>query len=96
MSESSVDGPEDAIVNQAVALGEVPHSFEVFFQERFMGEMEAPNSWRVVNLVFLRKPRCGTKEGDQKLQSHKVDINDVKVVRFFVFRLEQNSKTNIG
>ena len=26
------------------------------FQERFMGRADAPNSWRIVHLVVLRKP----------------------------------------
>ena len=46
-----------------------------------MGLMEPPSSWKVVKLVFLKKTRCGTEEGDQKIQSHGADISDVQVIR---------------
>ena len=33
------------------------------FQERFLGQMESPSSWKVVKLVFLRKPDAAPTEG---------------------------------
>ena len=37
------------------------------------------SSWKIVKLVFFRKPRCGSKEVDQELQGHRFDISDVEV-----------------
>ena len=31
-------------------------------QERFLGQMEAPSSWKIVKLVFLRKPDAEPKK----------------------------------
>ena len=40
---------------------------------------------------------CGAKEGDQKLQSHSVDIGDVEVVRVLYFlRLEKKKNLRAG
>ena len=33
------------------------------FQERFTGQMESPSSWKVVKLVFLKKPDAAPTEG---------------------------------
>ena len=33
------------------------------FQERFMGQMNPPSSWKVVKLVFLKKPDAAPTEG---------------------------------
>ena len=38
------------------------------FQERFMGQMESPSSWKVVKVVFLRKPDAVSKKG---IRSHR-------------------------
>ena len=36
---------------------------EIRFQERFVGLMESPSSWKIVKLVFLRKPDTARKKG---------------------------------
>ena len=51
------------------------------FQERFMGQMEAPSSWEIVKLVFLRKPDAEPKERDQELQGRCAHICIFEVVR---------------
>ena len=33
------------------------------FQELFMGQMESPSSWKVVKLVFLKKPEQSRLKG---------------------------------
>ena len=45
-----------------------------------MGQMEAPSSWKIVKLVFLRKPDTAPKKRDHKLQGNCADIGDVEVV----------------
>ena len=58
MSDNKVNGPEDTVVSEMIKqlLLEKIYTITKFFQERFMGQMEAPSSWKVVKLVFLRKP----------------------------------------
>ena len=65
MSENKVNGPEDVILSEMIKRLPMEKIFTVTrcFQERFVGMMESPNSWKVVNLVFLRKPDAApTKE----------------------------------
>ena len=77
------NGPEDAVASEMIKQlpREKINIITKCFQERFMSQMEAPNSWKIVKLVFLRKTRRGTDERDHKLQGHSVDISDVEVVR---------------
>ena len=58
LSENKVNGPEDAIVSEMVKRLPMEKIYTVTkcFQERFLGQMESPSSWKVVKLVFLRKP----------------------------------------
>ena len=65
--------------DQAVALGKT-YTIAMCFQERFMGLMESPSSWKIVKLVFLRKPGRCPEERNQQLQSNSVDIGDLQVV----------------
>ena len=67
MSQNKVNGPEDAVVSEMIKQlpQEKVYIMLKCFQERFMGQMEAPSSWKIVKLVFLRKPRCGSKERDR-------------------------------
>ena len=50
--------PEDANVSEMIKKLPMEKIYTVArcFQERFMGQMESPSSWKVVKLVFLRKP----------------------------------------
>ena len=52
MSENKVNGPEDAVVSEMNML--------LTF---LVGQMEAPSSWKIVKLVFLRKPDAEPKKG---------------------------------
>ena len=65
MSQNKVNGPGDAVVSEMIK--QLPHekiyTLTMCFQERFMGQMEASSSWKIVKLVFLRKPDAEPKKG---------------------------------
>ena len=66
MSENKVNGPEDAIVSDMIKRLPMEKIYTFFarcFQERFMGMMEYSSSWKVVRLVFLRKPDAAPTKG---------------------------------
>ena len=56
-TRTKIDGPEDTIVNEMIKTlsSEKICTFERWVQERFMGLVESPTSWKIVKLVFLRK-----------------------------------------
>ena len=58
MSENKVNGPDDAKVSDMIKQLTLKKVYIVprCVQKRFMGQMEAPSSWKIVKLVFLRKP----------------------------------------
>ena len=68
--------------DQTVTSGEI-YSITKYFQQHFTGKVEAPSSWKIVKLVLLRKR--GTKKRNKKLQDHRVDVGDVKVVRIMCY-----------
>ena len=55
MSDNKCNGPEDAVVSEMIKPlpQEKIHIIIKCFQERFMGEMEAPRSWNIVKLVVF-------------------------------------------
>ena len=57
LSDNKVNGPEDAIVSEMITKLPMEKIYIIArcFQERFMGQMESPSSWKVVKLVFLKK-----------------------------------------
>ena len=56
MSDNKVNGPEDAVASwRSSSCPRKISTITWCFQERFMGLMEAPSSWKTVKLVFLRK-----------------------------------------
>ena len=65
MSENKVNEPEVAVVSEMIKQlpREKIYIFTKCFQERFMGQMEAASSWKVVKLVFLRKFDAEPKKG---------------------------------
>ena len=77
MSENKVNGPEDAVVSEMIKQFPMEKIYTITkcFQERFMDQMEAPSSWKIVKLVFLRKLYAQPKKG-----IHCADIGDVEVV----------------
>ena len=56
LSDNKVNGPEDAIVCEMIKKLPMEKIYTIArcFQERFMGLMESPSSWKIVKLVFLR------------------------------------------
>ena len=71
MSENKINVPEG---DQAVALGEDLHCYEVF-----AGTLHGPDG----RSKFMED--CETKEEDQKLQGHCADIGDVEMVRVLCY-----------
>ena len=65
MSENKVNGLEDTVVGEMIKQlpKEKIYTITKCFQERFMGLTEAPSSWKIVKLVFLRKPDAEPKKG---------------------------------
>ena len=83
LSDNKVSGISDAMVSEMIkALPfEKTYVVENCFQERFMGSMEAPNSWKLVQLVFLKKAGRRTQEGHQRLSSCCFDECNEQMVR---------------
>ena len=67
MSENKVNAPEDAVVSDMIKLlpWEKIYIITRCIQERSMGQMDAPSSWKIVKLVFLRKPHKDQREGSE-------------------------------
>ena len=72
MSENKVNGPEDALVSEMIKQLPLEKicTLTKCFQERFMGQMEAPRSWKNCETGVL--PETG---------GHCADIGDVEVGR---------------
>ena len=61
------------------------------FQECFLGQMEAPSSWKIVKLVFLRKPDVEPKKGIRSYRAIALDIGDGKwCASCILLRLEKD------
>ena len=82
LSDNKVNGLEDAIVSEMIKklLMENIDTVARCFQERFMGFMDSPSSWKVVKLFFLRKPDTAPKKGINSYRAIAFDIGGVKVV----------------
>ena len=54
LGDNKVNGPEDAIVSEMIKKLPMEKIYIIVrcFQERFMGQMEFPSSWKVLKLVF--------------------------------------------
>ena len=65
MSDIKVNRPEDAVVSEMIKQLPLEKICTITrcFQERFMGQMEAPSSWKMVKVVFLKKPHAKPKKG---------------------------------
>ena len=65
LSKNKVNGPEDAIVSEMIKRLPMDKIYikTKCFQERFLGRMESPSSWKVVKLVFLRKMDAAPTKG---------------------------------
>ena len=65
LSENKVNGPEDAIVSEMIKRLPMEKICTITrcFQERFLGLVGSPSSWKVVKLVFLRKLDAAPTKG---------------------------------
>ena len=54
LSDNKVNGPGDAVVSEMIKKlsMEKINTIARCFQERFMGQMEPPSSWKTVKVVF--------------------------------------------
>ena len=79
--DNEVNGPEDAVVSDMIKQlpQEKIYIIRKCFQERFMGQTEAPSSWKVVNLVFLRKPDAEPQKGIRNYKAVALNVGDVEV-----------------
>ena len=57
LSDNKVNGPQDAVLSEMIKTLPLEKIYTITrcFQERFMGAMEVPNSWKIVNFVFFRE-----------------------------------------
>ena len=68
LSEHKINGPEDVAVSDVIKRLPIEKIYTVTmcFQERILGLVESPSSWKMVTLVFLRKPDATSpKEGSE-------------------------------
>ena len=65
ISDNKVNGLDDAVVREMINHSPLEKIFIIAkcFQERSLGQMNAPSSWKIVKLVFLRKPHAEPKKG---------------------------------
>ena len=83
MAEGKENGPEDSVTTEMIK--ELPQE-KIFertkhFRNRFVGQEDAPSSWRSVRFVYMRKPGAEHQKGDRKLQGDRTRVGDVEVVR---------------
>ena len=75
-----VNGPEECIVSEM--MKQLPQEnidgMTRCFQNRSVEVEDAPSSWGIVKLVFLRKPDAEPKKRDKKLQGYRIDVSDSK------------------
>ena len=65
------NGLEDAVASEMIKQlpQEKINIITKWFQERFMGQMEAPSSWKIVKLVFLRKADAEPTKGIRRYRA---------------------------
>ena len=83
LCDGKVDGWRDRILSETLMRLPLAKLYEVakLLEERFVGKVWAPDSWTVVQLVFLRKPDAEAEKGDQGFQGQSFDGSYVVVVR---------------
>ena len=95
MSENKVNGPEDAVVSEMIKQLPLEKIYIIkrCFQERLMGKMEAPSSWKIVKLVFSRKPDAEPKKG---IRSYRAIVLTSVMPKWYascnIFRLEKEKE----
>ena len=62
LSNNKVIGPADAVVSEMIKALPLEKIYVIpkCFQQRVMGTKEAPDSCRIVQLVFLKQTQCGS------------------------------------
>ena len=65
LSNNKVNGPEDAVVSEMIQILPLEKIYTLArcFQDRSMGQMDAPGSWKIVKFLFLRKQDAEPKKG---------------------------------
>ena len=71
MSDNKVNGLEDSIESELIKQFPLEKIYTISkcFQERFLGQMQSPSSWKIVKLVFLRKPDAEPKKGIRRYRA---------------------------
>ena len=90
MSENKVNRPEDAVVSEMIQQlpPEKIHIVTKCVQERFMGQVEAPSSWKIVKIVFWGKikPDAEPKKGTTSYRA--IALTSVKAEKNRIRRLQ--------
>ena len=96
MCDNKVNGPQNAVVSEMIKhlLLEKICIITRCFQERCMGQMEAPSSWKIVKLVFLRKPDAEPKKGIRSYRAIALtSVFSKWYASCIILRLEQERET---
>ena len=94
MSENQVHGLEDAFVSEMIKKLPLEKIYVTTrcFQERFMGQVDAPSSWILVKLVFLQKPDAEPHKGIRSYRAIAVTSvmsNGTHLALFFVWKRKE-------
>ena len=81
--DSGSQWPDDAVVSEMINHLPVEKIYTITrcFQERFLGQMDAPSSWKIVKLVFPEKPDVEPKKRIRSKKSDRPHKCHVEVVR---------------
>ena len=65
MRKNKANGPADCLVTAMLQCLPMETMYEVahWFEKRFRGECRAPEAWKVLRLVFLKKPDAKLEKG---------------------------------
>ena len=100
MSDNKVNGPEDVVVSEMIKILPLEKIFPIVrcFQDRFMGQMDAPVSWKIVKLVFLRKQDAEPKKGIRSFRATALtSVMSKWYSSFVMMRMDKEKVTqNLG
>ena len=65
MMKNKANGPADCLVTAMIQCLQMETVYEVahWFEKRFRGECRAPEAWKILRLVFLKKPDAKLEKG---------------------------------
>ena len=99
MSDNEVNEPEDAIVSgmiKQLPLEKI-YIITMCFPEHFMDQMESPSSWKIVKLVFLRKPDAEPKKGMRNYRAIALtSVTSKWYASCIILRLERKKNLSTG